>query len=273
MYMPQRETAPKPGDPFWTAPSKGGKSPCYVVNKAAGDTLPNCVGYAWGRCYEAWGVYPAWLPVNAENIIANTGGLETGREPRPGAIILWRKGRAGDSSDGMGHVEFVERVYANGDVLTSASNYGGTRFYRSRRTKANGYSLGPAYTFQGFVYAPVTLTETLGTPVKRNPAADQVLIKTGVLNVRTAPSINADRLGYLTPGLYDVHETARAGDYTWANVEDGLWVALGDSWCEYLKGEPEPLYTIIMKNLTPGDLNYFVDIAEADHIEYEVEPS
>ncbi len=273
MYMEQRETAPKSGNPFWTSAAKGGKSPCYVISKSTGDTLPNCVGYAWGRCYEAWGIYPPWLPVNAENIMSNRGGLETGMTPKLGSVMLWRKGRTGDSADGMGHIEFVETIYQNGDVLTSASNYGGARFYRSRRTKSGGYSLGAAYVFQGFVYAPMELAESLGTPVKRDPVRDQVLIKTNILNVRTAPSINADRLGYLTPGLYNVLDTGRAGDWTWAMVEDGLWVALGDKWCEYYAGYTEPLFTLTMRNLNIGDLNYFVDIAEEDKIEYEVEAS
>ena len=270
-YLEQRNTAPKKGDPFWTSTANGGKSPCYVINKSSGDTLPNCVGYAWGRCYEAWGVYPPWLPVNAENIINNLGGLKTGTEPKLGAIMLWRKGRAGDSSDGMGHVEFVERIYANGDVLTSASNYGGSRFYLSRRTKASGYSLGYAYVFQGFAYAPTLFTDRVGEPVKRDPARDQVKINTDILNARRAPGINSERIGYIEPGIYNVYETASSGEYKWARVDSGqTWIAMGADWSEYYPAVRDPLYSIRFTDLTAEEADYLADIGDVMDYEYEV---
>lgn len=65
--------------------------------------------------------------------------------------MCWRKGQAHHAEDGRGHVEVVEQVNDDGSVITTGSNYGGTRWYRHTRYKP--YAIG-GQTFQGFIYNP-----------------------------------------------------------------------------------------------------------------------
>lgn len=72
--------------------------------------------------------------------------------------MCWRKGQAHNGADGAGHVAIVEKVLDDGKtVITSESNYGSTRWYSKTRTYP--YNLGGSYTFQGFIYLPITFDE------------------------------------------------------------------------------------------------------------------
>lgn len=151
-----RLKAPSTTDKNYIHTSYGGYNQCIHIS--AGSCLPNCVGYAWGRWRELLGKAPKLSRSNAENWWANTGdGYKRGQTPKVGAVMCWRKGKAGNASDGAGHVAVVEQVHADGSVTYSNSNYGGTRFYTS--TKKAPYYIGSAYTFQGFIYLPVEFDE------------------------------------------------------------------------------------------------------------------
>jgi hypothetical protein len=114
-----------------------------------------CVGYAWGRWREILGKKHNLSLANAENWWGNTSdGYKRGQTPKVGAVMCWRKGKSGNAADGAGHVAVVEKVNADGSVTYSNSNYKGTRFYT--RTVKAPYKLGSAYTFQGFIYLPVS---------------------------------------------------------------------------------------------------------------------
>lgn len=153
----KRTTAPSTSDKYWIHSSKGGKNECIIINNSTGSCLPNCVGYAWGRFYEITGKRPNLSRANAENWYGYTAdGYKRSQTPAIGAVICWRKGQAGVSSDGAGHVAIVEEVKSNGDIVTSNSAYGGTRFYMQTVTKSSGYSIGRAYAFQGFILPPVS---------------------------------------------------------------------------------------------------------------------
>ena len=154
-YKP-RLKAPSTTDKNYLHYTKGGYN--YCIHISAGSCLPNCVGYAWGRWRELLGKKHNLSKANAENWWANTGdGYKRGQTPKVGAVMCWRKGKAGVASDGAGHVAVVEQVHADGSVTYSNSNYGGTRFYT--RTAKPPYKLGSAYTFQGFIYLPVEFDE------------------------------------------------------------------------------------------------------------------
>lgn len=113
---------------------------------------------AWGRAYEAWGVQPKLSRANAEDWFGYKDGYKRGSTPRVGAIICWRKGKAGYSKDGAGHVAFVERVNADGSILISQSGYySKTRMWTQTLTKKSGWHCGTGLTFQGFIYPPVDL--------------------------------------------------------------------------------------------------------------------
>lgn len=156
----QRTSAPSTTDKYWIHTSNGGLNECIKINNS-GSCLPNCVGYAWGRFYEITGERPKLSRANAENWYGYTSdGYKRSQNPDVGAVICWRKGQAGNSSDGAGHVAIVEEVKSNGDVVTSNSAYGGTRFYMKTVTKSSGYSIGSAYTFQGFILPPGSTVNT-----------------------------------------------------------------------------------------------------------------
>ena len=118
----------------------------------------NCTAYAFGRRYEIEGVRPKLSTRNAENWFGNTtDGYKRGQTPKVGAVICWRKGKAGNSGDGAGHVGIVEEVKSNGDILISNSGWKQFIFKTKLVTKASGYMTGlsSAYKFQGFIYAPI----------------------------------------------------------------------------------------------------------------------
>ena len=162
MAFAERTGAPSSTNKYYLKRGKvaGALNECIEIVKKIHSCLANCVGYCWGRAYEAMGKKPKLSKGNAENWYNYKDGYPRGQEPKAGAIACWRQGKAGVESDGAGHVEFVERVKASGDIATTASNYGGKRWYCSTRKKSNNYSLGSNYTFQGFIYLPVDVTPT-----------------------------------------------------------------------------------------------------------------
>lgn len=91
---------------------------------------------------------------NACSYYSKNDGYSRGKTPKLGAIICWAGGKSGD-----GHVAFVEKIYANGDILTSNSAYGGRRYFTKKITKKSGYSFSKIYRFQGFIYSPENFTE------------------------------------------------------------------------------------------------------------------
>ena len=130
---------------------------------ACGYGMPNCTAYAWGRLYELTGKRYTKLCGNAENwwAAAKSAGLQTGSVPKLGAVVCWRAGVAGNSSDGAGHVAVVEEIKANGDIVTSNSAWKGTNFYLKTVTKASGYQYSTSRPFQGFIYCGVEFDDSI----------------------------------------------------------------------------------------------------------------
>lgn len=154
-YSP-RLTAPSTTNKNYLHYTRGGYN--YCIRISGNSCLPNCVGYAWGRWREILGKKHNLSLSNAENWWGHTSdGYKRGQTPKVGAVMCWRKGKAGVASDGAGHVAVVEKVNSDGSVTYSNSNYSGTRFYT--RTLKAPYRLGSAYTFQGFIYLPVDFDE------------------------------------------------------------------------------------------------------------------
>ncbi len=150
-----RLTAPSSSDKHWLKSTKGGLNDCIEIS--GGSVLPNCVGYAWGRFYEIIGDKPKLSKNNAEMWYGNTAdGYKRSQTPALGAVICWSKGVVGNEADGAGHVAIVEQILPNGDIVTSNSAYGGSRFYMQTYKKSDGYSFG-AYKFQGFILPPVQI--------------------------------------------------------------------------------------------------------------------
>lgn len=149
-----RLTAPNANDNNWRHVSVGGKNSCIHI--ANGSVLANCVGYAWGRFMEILSSTPKLSRANAENWYGTNDGYERGQEPRLGAVVCWAKGVVGNGADGAGHVAVVEKVNADGSIVTSNSAYKGTRFYTATIKKPYNVK---GYTFQGFIYNPAVAEE------------------------------------------------------------------------------------------------------------------
>lgn len=158
MIFKERLEAPATNNKYWIHTSKAGYNACILINKSTGSCLPNCVGYAWGRAYEAWGTKPKLSKGNAEDWYGYKDGYKRGSTPKVGSVICWRKGKAGYSKDGAGHVAFVEKINKDGTIVVSNSNYSGTRFFTKTLSPKNNWYIGAGLTFQGFIYPPVTFT-------------------------------------------------------------------------------------------------------------------
>lgn len=152
-----RLTAPAQSNKYYIHKSKGGLGETIIIDKKTGSVLANCVGFAWSRAYESWGVRPKLSRGNAEDWWGYKDGYKRGQTPRLGAIICWRKGKVGYSADGAGHVAFVEKINKDGTIVVSNSNYSGTRFFTKTLTPKDKYHIGTGLTFQGFIYPPVEL--------------------------------------------------------------------------------------------------------------------
>lgn len=165
MKFVERTTAPSNDNKFYLKAGKGGYNRAMEINSKTHSCLANCVAMAHGRWLESqnqtdYNKYDKLPTGNAENYYTYTkDGYKRGTTPKLGAIICWRKGKAGYAKDGAGHVAFVEKVYDNGDVLTSNSAYNGRRYYTKKYTKSSKYYLGSKYTFQGFIYNPCDFDE------------------------------------------------------------------------------------------------------------------
>lgn len=149
--------------PRLNAPSTTNKY-YYSLNPfyQSGYGLPNCTCFAFGRFYEILGKKPTLSLSNAENWWSHKDGYERGQTPRLGAVGCWRKGKAGASADGAGHVMVVEQIIGN-KVVFSSSAWKGTRFYTKTLT-IGSYNYN-GLVFQGFIYNPaVPKTETVSTP-------------------------------------------------------------------------------------------------------------
>ena len=127
-----------------------------------------CVGYSAGRFNEILGLnkwkFFSYAP-NAEDWItkAQADGLQISQTPSLGSVIVWAKGKVGNSADGAGHVAIVEQVNQDGSIITSESGYGCSNpFCTSKRYNGDGrWGAGGAYTFLGFIKNPAVDANTV----------------------------------------------------------------------------------------------------------------
>lgn len=160
MKFTPRLTRPEAGNPYYNTRANGGYSDAIKgkPTDAGCDVLSNCVGYAFGRFNEigGYGRCKYLRPVNAENFIANAGGLPVDQTPSLGACMVWKKGATLSGGDGAGHVAIVEKIISQTCVVTSESGYGtATPFWTTTRSKGTGnWGAGSGYTFLGFIRNP-----------------------------------------------------------------------------------------------------------------------
>lgn len=155
-----RMTRPEAGNKYYITKSAGGYSDAIPGSPTdpQNNVLHNCVGYAYGRFNEIVGSGGCNLlrPVNAENFMDYKGNLETGQDPRVGAVMVWSKGQKGNKGDGVGHVAIVEKVKSPTEIVSSESGWQAKKpFWTENRSKGDGnWGKGGQYHFQGFIYNP-----------------------------------------------------------------------------------------------------------------------
>lgn len=141
VFVPRLDDSGMEGNPYWYA-----DNPFYQ----AGYGLPNCTCYAWGRRWEITGIRPDNLSLgNASRWFddAVAAGLKTGQTPQLGAIACY-------DYEGGGHVSIVEKINADGSIVTSNSAWGGAYFYTSTLYPPNYFWNGMPSdaVFEGFIY-------------------------------------------------------------------------------------------------------------------------
>lgn len=154
-----RLSRPEAGNPYYNTRARGGYSDAITGSPqdAGCNVLCNCVGYAYGRFNEIAGAGSCRYlrPTNAENFIQNRGTLSYGAEPKLGGCMVWRKGATLSASDGAGHVAIVEKINADGSIVTSESGWGGPVFVTKTRRKGDGnWGAVSPYTYLGCIYQP-----------------------------------------------------------------------------------------------------------------------
>lgn len=240
-----RESKPSSGNKNYIRKSSGGWNTCVKGSPTDSecDVLSNCVGYASGRFNEIYNELTGntghkWtnLNCNAENFIerALQVGLEISDTPTLGGIMVWRKGQAGVSEDGAGHVAIVERIYDSEHIYTSESSYSGKAFFNADRTYNNGNWVNWSnYFYRGCIVNPAVGKYIL-EPVERNTSVDQIHIGVNCLRIRKGPTTFSDYYGYAEQGYYNVLKVDKGYDYTWYKLAEDMWVA-GVEGVEYYK--------------------------------------
>lgn len=131
---------------YWLNTAFGGYSPCDNMNR--GYTIPNCVGWAYGRFMECAGITKCNLPYcDAGRWWYEVGDrYPKGQTPKVGAVACYR-----DNTGAWGHVLIVEQVNSDGSFLTSESAYQGQLFIQ-QTLRPPYYTWSSQFTLQGFIY-------------------------------------------------------------------------------------------------------------------------
>ena len=234
MSFSPRLSAPSTTNKCYIHTSYGGYNSCIRIK--GNSVLPNCVGYAWGRAREILGSTPKLSRGNAETWYGFGDGYSRGRTPKLGAIIVWAKGRVGNSRDGAGHVAVVEQIHSNGSFTVSQSGYRSRKFWTSVIPKS-GYLRG--YRFLGFIYLPISTSSSSGSSSRSYKIGSTYTLKAN-LRVRKSAGGAQKKRSELTPNArshsfnqtYAVLKSGtrvtvlaikRVGKYTWVKIPSG-WV-------------------------------------------------
>lgn len=114
----------------------------YAMGSSHQYGMPNCTCYCYGRTAEIDGAFNTNLPAaNAGNWYArveSAGIIPVGYEPLLGGIMVFRD-KPDATVHNAGHVATVERINADGSVITSNSGYQSTYFWRETLRPENGY--------------------------------------------------------------------------------------------------------------------------------------
>ena len=232
MYLQRIYNVGMQGNRFWYSKE---------WNKGAGtpNGLPNCTCFAVGEVWEeseATEPYtlfkspyhrPGALP-NAKDFYSLWTGKK-GIEPKVGGLAVW-------GTKGYGHVAVVldyEDVGSKGArIKVCQSNFGGKYFeVKTYIVKKGVITEGVGLVYVGCCYVNINDKRTV-----RNTDLLQVKVKASALNVRTKPNGTIYAGRKCPNGIYTVLDTVKEGEFTWAKLDDGYWIALNDKegWTETL---------------------------------------
>lgn len=194
-----------------TTPVEAGTQP-YVWNIPS---VYQCVWYAYYRCLEV-GFSPCeWWDratqtgsyTNAKDWLANYRDpwqvMPPDYDAKAGDILVYDYGE-------YGHVIFMET-----DVMTSEYRNGDPNSFRiGKKGEFGGTLIGVLH----YPYDPLN-------PVPRNENVDQIQTTDEALRIRTKPSLDAEIVGHVQLGYYDVLDTKEADGYTWYKLAKDRWCA------------------------------------------------
>ena len=122
--------------------------------------------------------------------------------PKAGDILVY---------DGeFGHVIFMET-----DVMTSEYRNGDPNSFRNAKL---GDFKGDLLGILHYPYEPLN-------PVERNENVAQIETTDDSLRIRTQPSLEAEIVGHVQLGFYDVLDTKENDGYTWYEISKDRWCA------------------------------------------------
>lgn len=247
MKFPPMLQKPSDNDKNFIVKEDGGWNNCIRGNPRDPhlSVYSNCVGHAGGRYNMLWnlqmgkeGMHQLLLNCNAENFPerAKQLGLTLSDKPSLGAICVWRKGQAGNNSDGAGHVAIVEQMFSNNEIVCSESDYGGKPFsLRTRRNDNGNWGQNPPYYFRCFI--PLPKEWNVINPVNRDETVDQIYVPafSSYLRIRTSPdtSTTSNIIGACDEeSYYNVDEIINVDGQSWGNT----WYRINDCYVAGVNG-------------------------------------
>ena len=207
-----------------TTPVEEGTQP-YVWNIAS---VYQCVWYCYYRCLEV-----GFSPVEWFDRETKTGSytnakdwLKEYRDPWIPITDPSYKPVAGDilvyGDEPYGHVIFCET-----DVMTSEYRSGDPHSFRN--AKIGDYK-GTLIGVLHYPYDPVL-------PIERNESVDQIQTTDEALRIRIKPSLDAEIVGHVQLGYYNVLDKKDADGYTWYKIAKDRWCA--DITTNFLPGDED----------------------------------
>lgn len=104
---------------------------------------------------------------------------------------------------------------------------------------------------------------TVGTPVGRIPALEQVEVIATTLNARIEPALDAERLGYVTPGCYNIIGKENEDGFEWYRLEPDLWCATKEGdWTVHYDPETTAYFKLTFPKVTTGDKETLLKVAD-----------
>lgn len=177
------------------------------------DSVYQCVWFVFYRCLEV-----GFSPVEYWDRATKTGSYTNAKDWLENYRDPWEvKGTdytpvAGDVAvyDGeYGHVQFFET-----DTMVSEYSNGDPDSFRTKKFEKKDNLLG-------FIHYPYESV----LPVERNESVNQIETTDEQLRIRVAPSLEAEIVGHVQLGYYNVLQTKEADGYTWYEIAKDRWCA------------------------------------------------